>query len=274
MYSKTNHPLHYLLDVDYDSNRMIEFLELGIDPNVQYGPFEETALHAAVRRRRLDTIEPLLKYGAGINAKTKGGKTAYAHAIRRRFTEISDLLEKLGADTSLDKADELAVALVSNHLEVAQKIITEHPPLVPNMRLEEARILPDLAGRDMPEAMLLLLDADVDLSARGLDGGTALHQAAWFGQPDMAAILIRCGAPLNMLCVAHKSPPLGWVTHGSLFSGGAKERAEVYAEIAKLLLDAGASLIHPLDPKQDESGAWLLQGCSDEVGEVIRKYVS
>jgi ankyrin repeat protein len=216
----------------------------------------------------------LLKYGANINARTKGGKTAYAHAIRRRFTEISDLLEKLGADTTLDKADELAVALVNNQLEVAQKIIAKHPQLVPNMKLEEARILPDLAGRNMPEAMLLLIDAGVDLSARGLDGGTALHQAAWFGQPEMADILIRRGAPLDTLCVAHQLPPLGWVTHGSLYSGGAKERAGVYAEIAKLLLEAGASLVHPLDPKQDASGAWLLQGCSEEVGEVIRKYVS
>ena len=273
MYTKTDHPLHYLLDVDYHSGRMIELLEKGVDPNAKYGPFLETALHAAVRRRRLEAIEPLLKYGADINAPTQGGKTAYAHAIRRGFFEISRFLEERGADTRLNKADELAVALVRNDLAAARIIIAENPGLVPNMTPEEARILPDIAGRPMPEAMVLLLNAGADIAARGLDGGTALHQAAWFGQPEMAGILIRRGASLEALCREHQSTPLGWAAHGSSFSGGAKEREEAYVKIAEWLLEAGASLVHPHDPEPKVVGGWLLDQCSPGVAAVIRRYV-
>lgn len=273
MYTKTDHPLHYLLDVDYHPDRMIGLLEAGVDPNVKYGPFTETALHAAVRRRRLEAIQPLLKYGADINAQTKGGKTAYAHAARRGFFEISRFLEERGADTNLNQADELAVALIRNDLATARAIIAENPDLVPNMTTEEARILPDLSGRSMPEAVVLLLDAGADITARGLDGGTALHQAAWFGQPEMAEILIRHGAPLEILCREHQSTPLGWAAHGSSFSGGAKEREEAYVKIAEWLLEAGASLVHPHDPDPEVAGGWLLGQCSLEVAEVIRRYV-
>ena len=149
MYTKTDHPLHYLLDLEYDLDKMKELLASGSDPNQKLGPFEETPLLVAVRRRRVEPIEPLLSVGADINAKNKDGKTAYAHAVRRGFTEISQLLEGLGADTALNKADELAVALVSNQLEKAKEIIAQHPDLIPNMTPEEARILPDLAGRNM-----------------------------------------------------------------------------------------------------------------------------
>jgi ankyrin repeat protein len=273
MYTKTDHPLHYLLDVDYHPNRMIGLLEAGVDPNAKYGPFTETALHAAVRRRRLEAIQPLLKYGADINAQTKGGKTAYAHATRRGFFEISQFLEQRGADTGLNQADELAVALIRNDLSAARAIITANPDLVPGMTHEEARILPDLAGRPLPKAMILLLDAGVDIAARGLDGGTALHQAAWFGQPEMVEILIHRNAPLEVLCREHQSTPLGWAAHGSSFSGGAQERADAYVKIAALLLEAGAPLVHPHDPNPEVVGGWLLDQCSPEVAAVIRRHI-
>lgn len=274
MFSETDHPLHLLLDIAYDFNKMIELLEKGIDVNLKMGPLGETPLHVAVRRRRKEVVEILLRYGADINSKTEGGKTAYAHAIRRGFFEISHLLKRLGADITLNEADELAVALISKQLNRAREIIKAHPELVPAMKPEEARILPDLAGRYMPEEIALLLEANVDKSARGLDGGTALHQAAWFGQPEMAAILIKYGAPLDTLCISHQSTPLGWGAHGSVYSGGAKERAKEYVALTQLLLEAGASLSHPLDPSQDATGEWLLKECSEGVADVIRKYVN
>lgn len=42
-----------------------------------------------------------------------------------------------------------------------------------------------------------LIDAGADLEAPGLDGGTSLHQAAWFGQPDHARVLIDAGPGLR-----------------------------------------------------------------------------
>ena len=41
-----------------------------------------------------------------------------------------------------------------------------------------------------------------------------LHQAAWFGQPDNARLLIEAGAPLDVFDSVHESSPLGWAAHG------------------------------------------------------------
>jgi ankyrin repeat protein len=268
----TNHPtLHYLLDWEYTEAGMLQLLQSGVDPNEPYWKYQETALHVAVRRRRLACIAPLLEHGVDIDATTKGGKTAYAHAIRRGFTEISDELEKKGADTTLNSADELAVALVKGQLERANAMIAEAPDLVPGMNEEEARILPDLTGRPRKDVVQLLLEAGIDLTSRGVDEGTALHMAAWFGQPANTQLLLEYNAPLEIRGDVYNNTPLGWLAHGSVYSGTAQSHAEDYVEIAKILLKAGASLVHP-DHPEDTSGAWLLKEVSPGVAAVLRAY--
>ena len=121
-----DHPtLHYMLDWKYTQDSMLELLRAGANPNERYWKYEENALHVAVRRRRLESITPLLEHGVDINAKTKGGKTAYAHAIRRGFTEISVFLEEKGADTALNEADQLAIILGKGEIEQAKAMIKE-----------------------------------------------------------------------------------------------------------------------------------------------------
>ncbi|MBX2876247.1 MAG: ankyrin repeat domain-containing protein [Saprospiraceae bacterium] len=267
-----NHPdLHYLLDWNYSPEKMEAALESGADPNESYWKYEENALHVAVRRRRLEAISPLLKYGVDINAKTKGGKTAYVHAIRRGFTEISDFLQKKGADTTLNTADHLAVALGNGEMEKASALIAEHPDLVPQMNAEEARILPDLTGRQRTDVVHLLLDAGIDITSRGLDEGTGLHMAAWFGQPANTQLMIDYQAPLEIRGDLHNMSPLGWVVHGSVYSGSAQSHADDYTRIARILLEAGASLLHP-DIPADTTGAWLLKEVSPGVEAVLREF--
>jgi ankyrin repeat protein len=266
-------PLHWLVDWSYKERAVRWLLEHGADPDERVGRIRETALHVAARRRRLDAVELLLDHGAEIDARTAGGKSAYAHALCRGFDEVAGLLRDRGADTRLSRADRLAVALVADDLDAARKIVETHPDLVPGLEPEDARILPDLAGRPShTEAVRLLLDAGADITARGLDGGTALHQAAWFGQVDAAELLVAHGAPLEIRGDDHRSTPLGWVCHGSRFSGGAGQRSEVYARIAELLLVTGASLANPDDPEGDPQGRWLFRDASADVAAVLRRH--
>ena len=137
---------------------------------------------------------------------------------------------------------------------------------------EEARILPDLAGRGAVKGMKLLLDSGVEVDARGLDGGTARHQAAWFWQPDAAELAVARGASLQVRGDEHDSTPLGWTAHGSRNSGGAKERGAEYARVASMLLEAGASIADPADPERDPLGRWLLCDASEPVAEVLRRH--
>ncbi|MXV96537.1 MAG: hypothetical protein F4Y07_16275 [Gemmatimonadetes bacterium] len=98
--------LHELLDFHYgvDGDDVLRrVLAQGADPNVRGGPHAETPLHVATRRRRSTAVAILLDRGADIDARTAGGKTAYAHAIRRGFDEVAALLAGRGASTELNR---------------------------------------------------------------------------------------------------------------------------------------------------------------------------
>ncbi len=264
--------LHWLLDYHYSPEMVEWLLEHGAEVNRAAGPLGEAPIHVAVRRRRGPAVKLLLHHGAEIDQRTAGGRSAYAHALCRSFDELARLLESRGADTSLGRADRLASALIHDQPEAAKKLIEGDPDLVANLNPDQARIFPDLAAKGFTWALELLLERGADLAWRGLDGGTALHQAAWFGVPEAARFLIGRGAPLEIVCVDHRSTPLGWGAHGSRYSGGAEERQEVYVEIAEMLLQAGASLADPLHPDLDPQGTWLLRDASPRVAEVLKRH--
>ena len=167
---------------------------------------------------------------------------------------------------------ELAVSLSSGLLSKAREILEAHPEAARTGNPEEDRLLADMAGRNAREPVELLIAAGADLSAKGLDGGTALHQAAWFGQPANARILIDAGAPLEVFDDDHESSPLGWAVHGSRYSGGADERQEVYVALATMLLEAGSALKYPDEPTEASNYLdRLLRDASPAVRVVLEK---
>ena len=268
--------LHELLDLHYGADgddALRRMLAEGADPDLRSGPYAETPLHVATRRRRAGAVDILLAHGADIDARTAGGKTAYAHAIRRGFDEVAALLAEGGADTGLNEADRFAVAIVNGHLDEARAILQAHPGVVRTGNPEEDRLLADVAGRNDREAVALLVDARADLTATGLDSGTPLHQAAWFGQPGNARLLIDAGAPLDVFEDVHRASPIHWAAHGSRFSGGAVERQDTYVELVEMLLAAGSSLHYPDDPEGEAYGKRLLRDASPRVREVLRRQI-
>lgn len=271
----TNKSIYHLLDWDYgrDGDAVLQSMLLdGVDPNLRNGSLNETPIHIAARRRRLNAIQILLDYGADINAKTKGGKTAYAHSIRRGFSEIVEFLHHRGADTELHAADQFAVAVVNNDMNQAKHILDEHPSVIKTGNGEEDRLLSDMTGRNHTDMIHFLIHAGADLSAKGLDNGAALHIAAWFGQPKNAQVLIDAGAPLNDFDNDHQSSPLGWAVHGSRYSGGAEIRQDCYVELVKMLLEAGSSLHYPDNPNGDAYKKRLFEDASPQVLEILQKH--
>ena len=269
--------LHELLDVHYgvDGDDVLRrMLDEGADPNPRNGSGEETPLHVATRRRRARAVEILVAYGAGIDAMTAGGKTAYAHAVRRGFDEVAALLARHGASTDLNEADRFAVAIVNGNLDEARTILEACPGVARTGNPEEDRLLADVAGRNDREAVRLLIKAGADLTAPGLDSGTPLHQAAWFGQPVNGHLLIEAGAPLDIFDDAHQASPIHWAAHGSRYSGAAEERQDAYVELVEMLLEAGSSLSYPDDPRGDAYGQRLLRDASPRVREVLQGTVA
>jgi len=258
-------PLHWMLDVRSVPAAIQRLLDDGADPNVRVGERGETALHVAVRRRRLELIDPLIAAGAKVDAETTGGMTAWRHALRRPFQEICARLAKHGASTEVTSGDELALALHLGDLDTARSKLAA--AALETWSAEECRLLPDVASAGNFEAMQFLLDGGLDIASRGLDGGTALHQAAWFGQPVIARLLVERGAPLGVRGDVHDSTPLGWLAHGSRWSGGADARQDDYTQVAEILMAAGA----PLPGAADRHDHPQLAQASDAVRAVLLK---
>jgi ankyrin repeat protein len=272
----TGMTLHEFLDWSYGADGDEALRRLLIEkPDLEErdGLFEETPLHIATRRHRASAVEILLDAGADIDAKTRGGKTAYAHAARRGFDEVSDRLRERGADTGLNAADRFAVAIVNGRFAEAGEVLVADPGAIRTVNPEEDRLLADVAGRNGTAAVTWLIERGADVAAPGLDSGTPLHQAAWFGQPDNARLLIDAGAPLDVFDSIHASSPVGWAVHGSRYSGGADVRQEAYASLTRMLIEAGSSLHYPDDPKGNAYFDRLLQDASPEVAEVLRSSV-
>jgi len=265
--------LQEMLDTQFGADgedQLRAMLSDGADPNAVDSSSGETPLHVAARRYRPGPIRILLAHGADVDARTAGGKTAYVHALRRGFTEVAELLRENGADTHLDIPDKLAVAVVTGRLEEARAILADHPEAVRTGNPEEDRLLADMTGRSQTEPVELLIRAGADLAAPALDTGTPLHQAAWFGQPANARLLIDTGAPLDVFESTHQSSPIGWATHGSRYSGGAEERQDAYAEVTRLLLSAGCSLHYPGEPGDDAYYRRMLKDAAPLVAELLR----
>jgi cytohesin len=266
--------LHEFLDVNYgaDGDTVLrQRLADGADPNARDAKTGETPLHVATRRRRKSAVTILLDHGAAIDAKTPHGKTAYAHAIRRGFGELVTLLGERGADTALNEADRFAVAVVENRLDEARALLAKHPQVIRTGNPEEDRLLANMAGRNDSGRVKFLLSAGADLSTPGLDDGTPLHQAAWFGQPANAQLLLAAGAPLDVFEKVHGSSPIGWAVHGARYSGGSEQAQDAYVELVSMLLAAGCSLCYPDRPDSDAYLTRLLNDATPAIREVLQQ---
>lgn len=265
--------LHEFLDFNYGQEGetvLRQMLSDGANIEKVDGPTNETPLHIATRRYRTGAVDILVDHGANIDAKNGAGKTPYAHAIRRSFNDLAELLKRRGANTTLNEADQFAVAIVNSRLDEAREILAKSPGAARTGNPEEDRLLADVAGRNESEPVALLIEAGADLTAGALDGGTPLHQAAWFGQPQNAKLLIDAGAPLDVFDPVHNYSPLGWAVHGSRYSGGAEERLPHYEKLVTMLLEAGSSLHYPNDPDGDTYLKKLMGDAPPDIERLLR----
>ena len=93
------------------------------------------------------------------------------------------------------------------------------------------------------DVVRFLIDRGIDVGERHR-GETALHVAAFGGHGDVVALLLKCGAPVNVEDEVWAGTPLGWALHawGNLPDGVEPDR---YYEVVDLLIGAGAKV----DPK-------------------------
>ncbi|MEP7000252.1 MAG: ankyrin repeat domain-containing protein, partial [bacterium] len=163
------------------------------------------------------------------------GKNKTAHMIAHEFghKEVFQLLMERGpeiltlVDACLLGDETLVNALVAERADVAQ-----------SMSQGERRAIADAAASNNTAAVRLMVRAGWPVDARGEQGGTPLHHAAWLGNVEMVRALLQHGAPLEDRGDTYSLTPLGWAFHGSLNSWN--KMSGDYVAAVRALLDAGA----------------------------------
>lgn len=212
-------------------------------------------------------VTTLLKRGANPNAKSMNGFDVIRWAIMAENIEVLKLLIEAGADVNnpdrlgrslLGEAARqgnlgLAKILLDGGAEIEFADNMGYTPLISTAGILEKQESCHMAS-SVEEVVGFLLKNGADVNARSLYGGTAMHNAASWGNVECLKLLIAAGGDVNAVDYIGYTP-LMTVCLSSYDPNRSKE------EFIKILLDHGADAKH-----QDDDGRTalsLLQGCKD-----------
>jgi ankyrin repeat protein len=165
------------------------------------------------------------------------GANLSPHQVAAKFGH-RELLEKLL------NASPTEVRLVNaawlHDADLLQKTLAADPYAPGHVTEWDQRAIPDAARENDLRAVELMLQARLPLDARGQHGGTALHWAAWRGNPKLVQLLLQAGltSELETRDKDHDATPLGWAIHAS--ENGWDIKTGDYPAVVKILLAAGA----------------------------------
>ena len=192
----------------------------------------DTPLHFAVRHKQKEAIKTLVKLGARINEKSKGGATPLTDAINQpKHEDIVELLLDLGAKIDAqDKLGKTALdwAAFNGSVNLVRLLISRGAK--PNVGQGTKRTSPiaECARNGNIEVLGLLLKAGADLDAMRY-GSHGLGTASIFGKDKFVKLLLEAGADPNLADEGGTTPLIAGVAGRKL-------------EIVKMLVEAGAKL--------------------------------
>ena len=198
-----------------------------------------TPLHSAASGGYADIVRLLLSSGAKPDATLDGGGTALSLALVGHHDDVVQLLASNPASVNTGNKDTTPLALaISMGDPDGVRVLLEkeadanaHTPrgsTLLQVAIRE-RVPTDRSRAADQAIMRLLLDGGADVQARGKDGNTALHTAAWSNRADLAALLLERGAAVDArndsgMTPLHYAAPAG------------------HAEVVELLLKKGADV--------------------------------
>jgi ankyrin repeat protein len=149
---------------------------------------------------------------------------------------------------------------------MARAALRDDSSLLVSMTPDDHALLACAAQDNRIEAVALMLELGFDPMARGIDGGTVLHMAAWEGNTQIIQILLQRGVEVNDLDPTHGSPPLSWAAYGSV---NRRRDGGDYAGAIERLVQAGANIKAP----GNKSGASMLDMAdgNPQIQEVLRR---
>lgn len=120
-------------------------------------------------------------------------------------------------------------------------MLTRDPRLMAQAKPAELSLVADAARNNRTLAVRAMLQRGFPVTAVAQHGAMPLHWAAFHGNAEMLADVLRHNPPLDARDRDHDGPPMGWLIHGAAnpWHGIATGK---YAECARLLLAAGAEI--------------------------------
>jgi ankyrin repeat protein len=213
------------------------------------------SLHQSVwRQRPVRTVRALLDAGAPVDVPDDGGYTALRVATRWGRPDVSALLLERGADPGAVTGEDEALGAFM----AGAATMPDAPGGVGEMLFMAVQ-------GDHARAARRLLDAGADPNGTpGDDDAEPLGQACWRGYPEIVRELVARGAQTQF---ASGGSAVGAVLHGSQHcghpEGGPTMRTveeiprEPYAEVLRILLDAGAAVPEQLWPEAPAPGEMM-----------------
>ncbi len=187
-------------------------------------------------------------------------KTPQQVAVEKGSTAVLDEMLQ-----NASPARRLVAAAWTDDAKAVAEILKDHPNVSKEMG-EDARAITEAAQNGKIETVRLLLEAGLDPMTPGMDSGTALHVACWFGHLGVVEIL-KDKVPLETRDAHHGSTPLGWAAHGAQWC---RNKVGDYVGVATTLLNAGAD---PLAPANGDGTPLLEQaGDREDVKAVLRTH--
>ena len=214
------------------------------DPNQRVGAKNDKPLicyTVSGQSCHLNYQTALLEAGADPDAKGPDGRGAIHWAAIYGRTSVFDELAAHGADIlsacDQQKLTPLQYACMNNRFDIASRILDAHPEAIAQAPTDKSgdTLLHMAAGREGSARLVqLLIDCGAVVNARNSSGDTPLHKAVDAHDADMVRVLLKNGADLDKANEGKRyNPPL--------FSLINRDRDAKNAQIAKILLDAGAS---------------------------------
>jgi ankyrin repeat protein len=213
-------------------------LEHGAAADSIFAANGETPMHVAAGRWDLYVVELLAQHGADLRRRRADGRTPYAVAELNGNRAAADWLRAHGAADELTPVDHLVAACGRGDRSAAEATLAAHPALREELTDTHYAALHRAAEQGDSAMLALLLDCGFDPN-RGDDsiGKTALHTAAMAGRPDAVRLLLARGASTHVRDREFNGQALVWAAEGARSHG---DRAKDYAEVGRLLIDAGS----------------------------------
>jgi ankyrin repeat protein len=180
--------------------------------------------------------------------------SAFDISRTRRHAEVLELL--LQRANGLDR---LLDALWCGDEARADAILALDAQVVAHAPASALRQVADAARNNNVATVRAMLRRGFPVTAISQHGATPLHWAAFHGNPDMVADVLRHSPPMNAQDSQFHGTPMDWLIHGALTPWGFSTGR--HAECARLLLDAGAQI--------DEAS---LPTGHDAVDQVLRQH--